>query len=84
MKVLLTLPGGFSKTIFEGDKDDVKNFLKGYQEIVGLMNNEVSTLAVEVVKEVIQKMIMLPHYRAWGQGAISKLENTQGKLEVVE
>jgi len=30
LKVLLTLPGGFSKTIFEGDKDEVKNFLKGY------------------------------------------------------
>lgn len=82
MKVLLTLDGGFSKTLFEGDKDEVKNFLKGYKEIMPMVNS--AGMAAHVVKEVIQQMISLKDYHFWGLGAISRLENTQGKLEVVE
>lgn len=82
MKVLLTLDGGFSKTIFEGDKDEVKRFLQGYKEIMPIINTAGS--AGQVVKETIQLMISLPDYRFWGQGAMARLENTQGKLEVVE
>ena len=31
MKVLLTIEGGFAKTIFEGDKKVVTDFLEGFQ-----------------------------------------------------
>ena len=38
MKVLLTLDGGFSKEIFNGEKAQVKTFLEGYKEVMPLIN----------------------------------------------
>ena len=88
LKVLLSIDGGFSKTLFEGDKKGVEDFLKGFQ--YARNKNLQSPEAIGVLKEVVQiAQSMNPESEAhsfihWGWGATSAIENTKGKLEVVE
>jgi len=81
MKVLLTIDGGFSKTLFEGDKKEVKNFLDGFRYARG------KNLSSPEVIGVLNHMVSLsetPAYPAWAKGVLSAMENKQGKLEVIE
>lgn len=80
MKVLLTIDGGFSKTLFEGDKKEVKNFLDGFRYARG------KNLSSPEIIGVLNHMITLtktPAYPHWAMGVLSAMENTQGKLEVI-
>ena len=78
MKVLLTIEGGFAKTIFEGDKKVVTDFLEGFQ-YARKMNLE-SPEVIGVLKVMSEKI----DYAHWAAGALSAIENNKGKLEVVE
>jgi len=78
MKVLLTIEGGFAKTIFEGDKKVVTDFLEGFQ-LARKMNLE-SPEVIGVLKVMREKI----DYVHWATGALSAIENSKGKLEVVE
>lgn len=81
MKVLLTIDGGFSKTLFEGDKKEVKNFLDGFRYARG------KNLSSPEVIGVLNHMITLtktPAYPHWAMGVLSAMDNKQGKLEVIE
>jgi hypothetical protein len=83
MKVLLTIEEGFAKTIFDGDKDAVEWFLKGFQyarktnlespEVIGLITN------MEVIG-----LIVGDKTHQYTQGVLSAMENKKGKLEVIE
>ena len=83
MKVLLTIEGGFAKTLFEGDKGAVEWFLKGFQysrnknlespEVIGLITT------MEVFGLIVNGKI-----HEYTQGVLSAMENKLGKLEVVE
>ena len=80
MKVLLTIDGGFSKTLFEGDKKEVKNFLDGFRYARG------KNLSSPEVIGVLNHMITLtktPAYPHWAMGVLSAMDNKQGKLEVI-
>lgn len=81
MKVLLTLDGGFSKEIFTGDKAQVKAFLEGYKEVMPLVNT--STSKEDLAKKLLSVIVMAGDV-AWMLGAIARLDNSVGKLEVVE
>jgi len=81
MKVLLTLDGGFSKEIFSGEKAQVKTFLEGYKEVMPLVN--AAPTKEEAVKSLLSVVVMAGDV-AWMLGAIAKLDNNQGKLEVIE
>ena len=78
MKVLLTIEEGFAKTIFEGDKKEVTNFLEGFQH-ARKMNLE-SPEVIGVLKVMSEKI----DYVHWAIGALSAIENKKGKLEVIE
>lgn len=78
MKVLLTIEGGFAKTIFEGDKKEVTTFLEGFQHARKL--NLESPEVIGVLKVMSEKI----DYAQWATGALSAIENNKGKLEVVE
>jgi hypothetical protein len=90
MKVLLTIEGGFAKTIFEGDKWAVKFFLKGFQlgrakpiesvEVIGVLN---AMLALDD-KSGNKEDGTLSMEARFVQGVLSATENNKGKLEVVE
>ena len=81
MKVLLTLDGGFSKEIFNGEKAQVKTFLEGYKEVMPLINT--ASTKEDAVKTLLGVVVMAGDV-AWMLGAIARLDNSQGKLEVVE
>ena len=82
MKVLLTIEGGFAKTIFEGiDKGAVEWFLKGFQ-YARKMNLE-SPEVIGVLNELM-KVPTLGNYVYWSAGALAAIQNSKGKLEVVE
>ena len=88
MKVLLSIDGGFSKTLFEGDKKGVENFLKGFQ--FARNKNLQSPEAIAVLKAVHALETVLSELNSeetitgvWSLGALSAMENTTGKLEVV-
>ena len=77
MKVLLTIEGGFAKTIFEGDKKVVTDFLEGFQ-YARKMNLE-SPEVIGVLKAMSEKI----DYAHWATGALSAMGNSKGKLEVL-
>lgn len=81
MKVLLTLDGGFSKEIFNGEKAQVKAFLEGFKDVMPLINT--ASTKEEAVKSLLSVIVMAGDV-AWMLGAIARLDNSQGKLEVVE
>ena len=80
MKVLLTIEEGFAKTIFEGEKGAVEWFLKGFQ-YARKMNLE-SPEVIGVLNELM-KVPTLGNYVYWATGALSAMENSKGKLEVL-
>ena len=89
MKVLLAIEGGFSKTLFEGTKVGVENFLKGFQ--FARNKNLQSPEAIAVLKAVHALEMVLSELNneetttgVWSLGALSAMENKVGKLEVVE
>lgn len=81
MKVLLTIEEGFAKTIFEGDKGAVEWFLKGFQ-YARKMNLE-SPEVIGVLNELI-RLTESDNYVYWSAGALAAIQNSKGKLEVVE
>ena len=81
MKVLLTIEEGFAKTIFEGDKKAVTDFLEGFQH-ARKMNLE-SPEVIGVLKAINSKR-KLSDTIHWATGALSAIENKKGKLEVIE
>ena len=81
MKVMLVIEGGFTKTIFEGEKEQVKAFLQGFKEVMPLVNT--ATTKEDAVKTLLGVVVMAGDV-AWMLGAIARLDNNQGKLEVVE
>mgnify|MGYP005989377609 FL=1 len=90
MKVLLTIEGGFAKTIFEGNKYGVEFFLKGFQlgraktiesaEDIGVLN---AMLALDD-KSGNKEDGSLSMEARFAQGVLAAMENSKGKLEVVE
>jgi hypothetical protein len=90
VKVLLTIEGGFAKTIFEGNKWAVEFFLKGFQlgraktiesaEVIGVLN---AMLALDD-KSGNKEDGTLNMEARFAQGVLSAMENNKGKLEVVE
>ena len=81
MKVLLAIEGGFSKTLFEGNKKAVEDFLKGFQ--YARNKNLQSPESIGILKHM-QSLVETPAYVAWATGGLCAMENTTGKLEVVE
>ncbi len=81
MKVLLTLDGGFSKEIFSGEKAQVKAFLEGFKDVMPLINT--ASTKEEAVKSLLSVVVMAGDV-AWMLGAMARLDNAVGKLEVVE
>lgn len=81
MKVLLEIQGGFTKEIFEGEKEQIKVFLQGFKEIMPLVNT--ATSKEEAVKTLLGVVVMAGDV-AWMLGAIARLDNSQGKLKVVD
>ena len=89
MKVLLAIEGGFSKTLFEDDTKVVKNFLTGFQ--FARNKNLQSPEAIAVLKAVHALGAVVSELNneetttgVWSLGALSAMENKDGKLEVVE
>ena len=90
MKVLLTIEEGFAKTIFEGNKWAVEFFLKGFQlgraktiesaEVIGVLN---AMLALDD-KSGNKEDGSLSMEARFAQGVLAAMENSKGKLEVVE
>lgn len=90
MKVLLTIEGGFAKTIFEGNKFAVEFFLKGFQyarktnlespEVIGVLN---ALLELDDKSGNKEDGVLNMESR-FAQGALAAIENNRGKLEVVE
>ncbi|MEL0015756.1 MAG: hypothetical protein VW715_11120 [Rhodospirillales bacterium] len=88
MKVLLTLEGGFAKTLFEvatdsgKDKHTVAMFLMGFRyarnnnlqspEVIGLINHMGKNDAIDTITQ------------AFNQGVLAGMEHKLGKLEVIE
>jgi len=81
MKVLLTIEGGFAKTIFEGGKEVVVDFLEGFQ-YARKMNLE-SPEVIGVLTAINSKRELSDRIH-WATGALSAMEHKVGKLEVVE
>ena len=81
MKVLLTIEKGFAKTIFEGEKGAVEWFLKGFQ-YARKMNLE-SPEVIGVLNELI-RLTESDNYVYWSAGALAAIQNSKGKLKVVE
>ena len=81
MKVLLAIEGGFSKTLFEGNKKAVEDFLKGFQYA---RNKNLQSPEVIGILKHMQSLVETPAYVAWATGGLCAMENTTGKLEVVE
>mgnify|MGYP001457653467 CR=1 FL=1 len=81
MKVLLTIEGGFAKTIFEGDKDGVEWFLKGFQ-----YSRKTNLESPEVIGVLTEGMTVEGRGKDmfWCVGVLSAMENKKGILEVVE
>ena len=81
MKVLLTIEGGFAKTIFEGDKDAVELFLKGFQ-----YSRKTNLESPEVIGVLTEGMTVEGRGKDmfWCVGVLSAMENKKGILEVVE
>ena len=90
MKVLLTIEGGFAKTIFEGNKFAVEFFLKGFQyarktnlespEVIGVLN---ALLELDDKSGNKEDGVLNMESR-FAQGVLSAMENKKGKLEVIE
>ena len=80
MKVMLVIEGGFTKTIFEGEEEQAKVFLQGFKEVMPLVNTASTT--EEAVKSLLSVVVMAGDV-AWMLGAIARLDNSQGKLELV-
>ena len=90
MKVLLTIEGGFAKTIFEGNKYAVEFFLKGFQysrktnlespEVIGVLN---ALLELDDKSGNKEDGVLNMESR-FAQGVLSAMENKKGKLEVIE
>jgi hypothetical protein len=90
MKVLLTIEGGFAKTIFEGNKYGVEFFLKGFQlgrakkiesaEVIGVLNAMLELDDKSGNKEDGH----LNMEARFAQGVLSAIGNSKGKLEVLE
>ena len=89
MKVLLTIDGGFAKTIFEGNKYGVEFFLKGFQlgrgkniqspEVIGVLNAMLELDDKSGNKEDGH----LNMEARFAQGVLASMENSKGKLEVL-
>lgn len=90
MKVLLTIEGGFAKTIFEGNKWAVEFFLKGFQ--TGRGKNIQSAEVIAVVNAMLElddksgnkEDGNLNMEARFAQGVLASIENSKGKLEVLE
>ena len=80
MKVMLVIEGGFTKTIFEGEEAQAKVFLQGFKEVMPLVNT--ASTKEEAVKSLLSVVVMAGDV-AWMLGAIARLDNSQGKLELV-
>ena len=90
MKVLLTIEGGFAKTIFEGNKYAVEFFLKGFQlgrgkniesaEVIGVLNAMLELDDKSGNKEDGN----LNMEARFAQGVLASMENSKGKLEVLK
>lgn len=80
MKVMLVIEGGFAKTIFEGEEAQAKVFLQGFKEVMPLVNT--ASTKEEAVKSLLSVVVMAGDV-AWMLGAIARLDNSQGKLELV-
>jgi hypothetical protein len=89
MKVLLTIDGGFAKTIFEGDKYAVEFFLKGFQCARG--KNIESAEVIAVVNAMLElddksgnkEDGNLNMEARFAQGVLAAMQNSKGKLEVL-
>jgi len=89
VKVLLTIDGGFAKTIFEGNKYGVEFFLKGFQlgrgkniqspEVIGVLNAMLELDDKSGNKEDGH----LNMEARFAQGVLASMENSKGKLEVL-
>ena len=89
MKVLLTIDGGFAKTICESNKYGVEFFLKGFQlgrskniesaEVIGVIN---AMLALDD-KSGNKEDGNLNMEARFAQGVLAAMENSKGKLEVL-
>ena len=90
MKVLLTIEGGFAKTIFEGNKYGVEFFLKGFQ--LGRGKNIESAEVIAVLNAMLElddksgnkEDGTLNMEARFAQGVLSAIGNSKGKLEVLE
>jgi hypothetical protein len=88
--VLLTIEGGFAKTIFEGDKYAVEFFLKGFQ--LGRGKNIESAEVIAVVNAILElddksgnkEDGTLNMEARFAQGVLAAMQNSKGKLEVLE
>jgi hypothetical protein len=67
VKVLLTIEGGFAKTIFEGDKKVVTDFLEGFQ-YARKMNLE-SPEVIGVLKAMLTGLLV--PYLLWGTAKVN-------------
>jgi hypothetical protein len=96
MKVLLTIEGGFAKTLFEGiDKGAVEWFLKGFQyarkmnlespEVIGVLNELMKVPTLRQTRDSLAEWQSEESRNIvyWATGALSAMENSKGKLEVV-
>ena len=90
MKVLLTIEGGFAKTVFEGNKYGVEFFLKGFQ--LGRGKNIESAEVIAVLNAMLElddksgnkEDGTLNMEARFAQGVLSAIGNSKGKLEVLE
>ena len=90
MKVLLTIDGGFAKTIFEGNKGAVEFFLKGFQ--LGRSKNIESPEVFAVINAILalddksgnKEDGILNMEARFAQGVLASMENSKGKLEVLK
>lgn len=90
MKVLLTIEGGFTKTIFEGNKYAIEFFLKGFQlgrskniespEVIGVLN----AMLLLDDKSGNKEDGNLGMEARFAQGVLAAMDNLKGKLEVIE
>ena len=93
MKVLLTIEGGFAKTLFGGDKGEVEWFLKGFQyarkmnlespEVIGVLNELIRLTDAEIRGSLRREMPpdALPHSIS---DAMMKVHWSSGALSAME
>ena len=79
MKVLLTIENGFSKTLFEGERDEVMSFVKGFDFC---REKNLSSPEAIAVLNYMNTLGDTPAYINWSNGALAALANTKGNLEV--